>query len=87
MALLHVIALLPMIYMTTCHESDECSKHGLFPAFAKHRDTPLTAMVTIILYADVQTSYDAGARCAIAYFNESSQWNYIEVRLLGMFWL
>ncbi len=86
MALLHVTALLSMIYMSTCHEPDECSKGGLFPGFAKHRDTPPTATVTIMLYADVQAAGDAGARCAIACFNDSSQWNFIEVRSVSMFW-
>ncbi len=87
MALLHVIALLSMIYMSTCLESDECSKHGLFPGFAEHRETPPTAMVTIILYADVQTACDAGAHCAMACFNYSSQWNFFEIRWESMFWL
>ncbi len=54
--------------------------------FAKHRDTPHTAMVTIILYAYVQTACDAGAHCAMACFNDSSQWNFIEVRWVSMFW-
>ncbi len=87
MALAHVIALLSVIYMSKCHEPDDCSRHGLFPGFAKHRDTPPTATVTIILYADVQTACDAGAHCAMACFNDSSQWNFIEVRWVSMFWL
>ncbi len=87
MALLHVFALLLMIYMSTCHEPDDCSKGGLFPGFAKHRNTPPTDTVTIILYADVQTACDAGACCATACFNDSSQWNFIEIRWVSMFWL
>ncbi len=53
MVLLHVIALLLMIYLSNSHEPDDCSKLGLFPGFGKNRDTPPTATVTIILYADV----------------------------------
>ncbi len=58
---------------------------GLFSGFAKNRDTVPTATVTIILYADVQTACDAGARCAIACFNDSTEWNFIEVRRVRMF--
>ncbi len=83
---MHVIALLSMIYMSICHESDDCSKLGLFPGFAKHRDTPPTATVTIILYADVQTACDASAHCARACFNDSSPWNFIEIRWVSAFW-
>ncbi len=87
MALAHAIAILSMIYMSKCHEPDDCSKGGLFPGFAKHRDTPPTATVTIVLYADVQTACDADACCVTACFKGSSQWNFIEIRTVSMFWL
>ncbi len=84
MVLLHLIALLSMICMSGCHEPDDCNKKGLSPGFAKNRDTPPTATVTMILYADVQTACDAGALCAIACFNESTEWT-LEVRRVRMF--
>ncbi len=84
MALLNQILLLSMIYMSKCHEPDDCSKKGRFSGFAKNRDTMPTATVTIILYADDQTACDAGARCAVAFFNDSTEWNFIEVRRVRM---
>ncbi len=83
----HLIFLLSMIYMSKCHEPDDCSKKGLFSGFAKNRDTVPTATVTIILYANVQTACDAGARCAVACFNDSTEWNFIEGRRVRMFCL
>ncbi len=85
MALLHLILLLSVIYMSKCHKPDDCSKKGLFSGFAKNRDTMPTATVTLIVYADVQTACDAGARCAVVCFNDSTEWNFIEVRRVRMF--
>ncbi len=51
MVFMHLIALLWMICMSGCHEPDDCNKKGLIPGFAKNRDTPPTATVTIIQYA------------------------------------
>ncbi len=87
MVLLHLILLLSMVYMSKCHEPDDCSKKGLFSGFAKDSDSVPTATVTIILYADVQTACDAGARCAVACFNDSTEWNFIEGRRVRMFCL
>ncbi len=79
------MVLLSMICMNGCHEPDDCSKKGLFPSFRKNRDTPPTATVTLILYADVHTACVARARRAIASFNDSREWNFIEVQRVRIF--